>query len=239
MSKEDLSRREFLKLGGLFAASLLIPIDIQQNNFEEYKDKPFPFINQENKSQCAIASMAMLIASYIERNGRSEDIHKIYDQVLTLTTQQTGREISPVSVGVYGNEIIEILDKAGKQFNYKVSPDKKRPHDPKIMSSLLRLNGPAIIDVNVNYSGADTNHWIVAVDTKKIDDKYYINIADPFRSKKHLPYLPTPSKTPKDMVFKPDGTIYLPWDTFTSSAGSVFIQLRPNEPQLYRKPIYK
>jgi len=221
----ELSRREFLKLSGALAGSFLLsPIGkiIPQETQEEMPDRPFPFINQKNKSQCAVASMTMLIAAFLEKHGKDNDINKLYDEILS----SFGRPIENNSSGVFGNELIQILKKNGQKFGYEIITENKRSYDPLRMDYLLKQNGPAIVDVNANYLPDTVNHWVVVVKIKEADNKFYINIADPARAKEYSHYLPRPSKTPKDMVFEPDGTIFLPWETFSDSAGSVFIQLK-------------
>lgn len=227
MIEDNISRREFLKLTAIAAASLIIPDKIsseisQKKDQEDIRENPFPFINQRNNSQCAVASMAMLIACHLQRKGKKEDVNKIYDQVLLLV----GRQVPTKGSGIFGNELITILERGSSQFDYKLITKNSRPYDPRKMAVLLNQNGPAIVDVDVNYETAENaNHWVVVVKTEGPDNNPVINIADPFRSKEKLPYLSFPSKKPKDMVFKPDGTITIPWETFSKSAGNVFIQL--------------
>lgn len=91
----EISRREFIRLSGLFALSFLVPANIEihfsQLIPDKTKNKEFPFINQKNQSQCAIASMTMLVASLLERTGKSPNVEELYDQVLETTKRITGR----------------------------------------------------------------------------------------------------------------------------------------------------
>lgn len=185
------------------------------------------FINQRNESQCAVASMTMIIASYLQSVEKEVDVNALYDRVL----ESFGREIPKDGAGVYGGELIDVLVKNGRTFGYEVITTNRRPYDPEKMKQLLDQNGPAIVDVNVYYlKGEGVNHWIVVVGLEENENGLFVRIADPRRSPTRLPNLPSFRRNPPGMEFKPDGTIILPWKIFSDSAGGVFLQLKPATP---------
>ncbi len=225
MSKESLSRREFLKLGGVILVSRLVPDCLREV-------KPFPFINQKNQSQCAIASMTMLIASFKQRENKPDvNVENIYDQVLQQAIKTTKRDLTkPSSNGVYGNEIIQILNSIGQQQGW-IAKDNRRKASPEVVEQQLLAYGPAIVDINVDYKPIkkdySLNHWVVVTNLERKGGTRVI-IADPFRTQSKVPFLPFSPTLPEGVQFY-DGDnrlIIAEWTTFTSSAGGVFIQLQ-------------
>jgi hypothetical protein len=207
--KEQLSRRDFLKIGVATAAALLfkprfVPETVQANS-------EYPYIPQPTWTTCGYAVMAMLAAQ--EKN---EDVARVFERVKGYFEM----------IGKYDVRLGEsaLKDYLEREESIPINSAEKI-WDQNLLQDQVRNYKSTIVCVTSNYGEEDprknpANHWIIVDDVSEVDGKTYALVRDPLRSTEEYK---TKKTLTSDMLPAENGSIYIPVDKFISAMGKNYL----------------